>query len=959
MSLDLGNFADILELAINGSGTGVWDRDVTSGIIRYSRSWYAILGYEDAPASNGIEESYTRVHPDDLAQVQAAIQEHFDGKTPVYEAEHRIRCKDGRYKWVLSRGQVVTRDEAGRPLRMVGTTIDVTTARNLAEQLRIAHAGAQETSRQLASVADALAERTEELAAAHRIACVGGWRWDLENECLWFSSEAWWLLGQNPNPDRVTYEQLRALFHPEDYARAIDAFNEAVTTKTPVMLEYRILHPDGSIRDALTHAEPIVEPSGCVRQLRGTTQDITPYRRIEAALRESEDHYRHMVDLHPQIPWTAGPDGGNLEIGPQWLTLTGMAQEDAIPFGWIAAVHTDDLPDLMDAWQRCLKSGDQFDAEYRLRLASGDYGWVRTRAAARRDKDGRIIRWYGTMEDVTDRHEAEIARRASEALAFRVLDATGDAVIVCDRVGRVTFANSRATAMLALGSSLEGRNARDLFTSAHAQRVRSAITRAIKTDEGTQFELFWPPTDLWLEANLYVSTDDVSLFLRDISEKRRAQHQLNYAAAHDLMTGAANRATLFSRLTDRLAQQEAGNFVALFCLDLDYFKEINDAHGHPVGDALLKQVVSRLRSCLRAADLLARFGGDEFVIMQTAVSTPRDATTLAARILMAMQSPFEVGDLSLAGSLSIGISVSTLDDTDVDALYGRADRALYEAKTKARGSYRLFRPELQTAFDAVRHLRADIASALARDEFTLAFQPIFQLTRNRMVAAEALLRWHHPERGEIAPADFIPVAEESGQIVPLGAWVLRHACETARQWPDDVKVAVNLSPRQFELSDVCAMIRETLNATGMPATRLELEVTESVLLAQNASNIRTLQNLRDLGVTLVLDDFGTGYSSLSYLNTFKFDFVKIDKSFVSGGHRSDGRQPILEAIMGMTAALGLPATAEGIETEIQLNEVRRLGCDFAQGNFLSRPVAAQELPFLLPPRSGSAMHPIR
>lgn len=948
------DFSDVWSLAIEGSGTGVWDRNIVTGEIRYSRGWHAILGYEDATLSNAIEDSYTRVHPDDLDYVKATIEAHFQQRTAIYEVEHRLRCKDGRYKWVLSRGKVVSRDEAGRPLRMVGTTTDISNIRDLTEKLKRERKRARETSLQLAGLAKELSQRTAGLAAAHRLARVGSWRWDPKSACLWLSPETWWILGRTPTAEPVTYAQIRAMYHPDDYARSIKRLDNALRRKTPITLEYRFIHADGSIRDALTHAEPIIDADGEIVQVRGTTQDISPYRRIEAALRESEDHYRHMVDLHPQIPWTAGPDGGILEVGPQWLAMTGMTREDAMPFGWTKAVHPDDLPSVLPVWRDCLESGRPLDVEYRLRLAAGGYGWVRARAAARRGNDGQIIRWYGTLEDVTDRHLAEAARRASEALAFRVLEATGDAVIVCDRTGIVTFANTKAAAMLGAGLGLVGKPAGTLFAEPHGQRLRHVIARAVTTGEGAHFELFWPPAELWLEANLYVGSDDVSLFLRDISEKRLARQKLRYAATHDFMTGAANRATLFSRLEARLMRQTPGDLTALLCLDLDYFKEVNDVHGHPVGDGLLKQVTGRLHACLRNQDLLARCGGDEFVVMQTGIANPTDAEVLAERIIAAMRAPFEVDGLSLAGSLSIGIAVSTLDEIDSDTLYGRADRALYEAKTKARGSYRMFRPEMQAAFDAVRSLRADIAAGLMREEFSLAFQPIIQLSNGRVAGVEALLHWQHPERGLIPPDEFIPLAEESGQIASLGAWVLNRACAAARDWPEDVKVSVNVSPRQFELGDVPGVVCEALSASGLPARRLKLEVTESVLLSQNASSVRVLQKLRDLGVTLVLDDFGTGYSSLSYLDTFKFDFLKVDKSFMARVREAGDRQPILEAIMGMARALNLPVTAEGIETGIQLDYVHGLGCDFAQGRLFSYPLAADALPSYLARMAGIA-----
>ena len=252
------------------------------------------------------------------------------------------------------------------------------------------------------------------------------------------------------------------------------------------------------------------------------------------------------------------------------------------------------------------------------------------------------------------------------------------------------------------------------------------------------------------------------------------------------------------------------------------------------------------------------------------------------------------------------------------ASINRADRALYEAKKKARGGYRVFRPETQIELDRTSHLHMDLNSALARNEFSLEFQPIIQLSKHSIVGVEALIRWHHPERGRVSPAEFIPIAEESGLITELGTWVLRRACEAARQWPEAVKVSVNVSPRQFELDDVRRVVSSVLRDSGLPASRLKLEVTESVLLSQNSPNLHTLQDLRDLNVTLVLDDFGTGYSSLSYLDLFKFDFIKIDKSFVSRIHNPGDRHPVFEAIMGMAKALGLPVTAEGIETATQL-----------------------------------------
>ncbi|CAG4900241.1 unnamed protein product [Acidocella sp. C78] len=927
----------LCQVLAGARGFAAWEIDPLAGRVR-PLAGGAPGPDSNQPAAESLAAFLAGIDTDDRARVAAALDAAAaPGSMGLDIAFRRAGAAPGAF-WQLARFHVVGRDEAGRPLRLAGIIADIGALPDLAAGAL----GSTENDR-LAALAAELARRTEELASAHRLARVGAWRWDLARHRVWLSTETLWLLGIEGAAAEMDYDQLRRIIHPDDYHYAMACFREAVQTATPVTLEYRTVLPDGAIHAVLTHAEPVIGADGRVAQLRGTTQDVTPFRRVEAALRESEDHYRHMVELHPQIPWTAGPDGGILEVGPQWLAITGMTREETMPFGWTSAVHPDDLPPTLAAWQHSLASGDPVDVEFRIRAADGAYAWVRARAAARRDEAGQILRWYGTLEDITDRWMAENARKASEALALRVLEASGDAVIVFDAAGAVTFANARLAPLLGLDAPPEGLDADGLFASAHCRELCAALKRAMETGAGAHFELFWPPTDRWLEATIVAEASDISLFLRDVSEKRLAQQQLRYAASVDYMTGAANRASLFSRLAEQLQCQQPGNLTALLCLDLDYFKEINDQHGHPTGDAVLRQLVSRLRLCLRSRDLLARCGGDEFVIMQTGVSAPPDALALADRILAALRQPFEVDGISLPAGASIGVAVALPGQADADSLYRQADRALYVAKSRARGTYRLFHPDMLQADEASRRLRAELSGALGRGEFALDFQPIVHLATRRTVGVEALLRWHHPARGLIPPAEFIPLAEESGQIAALGAWVLRRACAAARAWPDDVKISVNVSPRQFEIGDIRATVTEALAAGGLPASRLKLEITESVLLSQNAASARLLQDLRELGAMLVLDDFGTGFSSLSYLDTFKVDVVKIDKSFLSRIRAPGDRQPIFEAIMGMTAALNLPVTAEGVETAVQLDYVTSLGCDWAQGYFFSPPVSEAEL----------------
>ena len=782
-----------------------------------------------------------------------------------------------------------------------------------------------------------LAERTGELEAAHRLAKIGLWRWDLQSRSIHFSRELWRLIGLPPTEAPVRLQQVKQLHHPDDYQDALASYYKALRTKAPVTLECRIVQPDGVVLNVLTHVEPIVQPDGSVAQLRGTSQDITAYRNIEAALRDGEDHYRHMVELHPQIPWMAGPDGGVLEVGPKWYQLSGMTQEETLRYGWMTRVHPDDVARMIVLREECVATGRPLDCECRIFLQDGRIGWFRSRAAARLNHQGQIVRWYGTLEDITDRHMAEAARRASEALAFRVLEATKDAVIVFDRSGRAKYANAQATSLFGSGAPLTNLGIGDIFPSGSHPLLTQALNRGVEAGENSHSTFFCEFANLWLEANIYTGAENVSLFLRDISDKKRAEEQLSYAARHDSLTGTLNRGEFFARLKETIARQAPGKHTALFCLDVDNFKDINDVHGHPVGDRLLQQIVERLSSLLRPNDLLARPGGDEFMLAQAGIATEEEAADLAAHILRAIAGGFTINELVIAASMSIGVAMAAPEVTDVEAVYKQADIALYQSKTNAKGNFRFFHPDMQEKFDRAHRLRLDLMTALENEELYLAFQPIIRTSDGAIIGAEALLRWRHPTHGLISPAEFIPIAEDSGLICDIGSWVLHQACHAAQAWPAGVRISVNVSPRQFELGDIVQTVADALRLSGLAPDRLKLEITESVFISKESSNLYMMNELQNLGLSLVLDDFGTGYSSLSYLDTFRFDLVKIDRSFIAKSTHAEETQPLLEAIIGITSALKLPVTAEGVETPEQFARVRKLGCHYAQGYLFGKP----------------------
>jgi diguanylate cyclase (GGDEF)-like protein/PAS domain S-box-containing protein len=434
----------------------------------------------------------------------------------------------------------------------------------------------------------------------------------------------------------------------------------------------------------------------------------------------------------------------------------------------------------------------------------------------------------------------------------------------------------------------------------------------------------------------------------DMTERKRAEEQISHLARHDALTQLANRTVFLERTTDAVDRaRREGSCFTVFVLDLDEFKTVNDSLGHPAGDALLKTIARRLQACVRETDTVARLGGDEFAILRTVETDQQDdAIILANRLLEALTAPYDIEGHTVIIGTSIGIAVAPTDGTDSDRLLKSADLALYRAKSSGRNCYRFFEKVMEVEAQARHQLASELRIALTRNEFELHYQPIIEVRTGQSCGVEALVRWRHPQKGIISPLQFIPTAEDIGLIVPLGEWIIRKACVDAANWPSDVKVAVNLSAIQFNKGNLIDVVADALRTAGLPPDRLELEITESVLLENNAKNVADLHKLKSLGVSIALDDFGTGYSSLSYLTMFPFDKIKIDRSFVRDlGVRADCTSVVC-AIVGLGKSLNIVTTAEGVETDAQLALVRAAGCHQAQGYLFGRPVPISE--FLLP-----------
>ena len=433
----------------------------------------------------------------------------------------------------------------------------------------------------------------------------------------------------------------------------------------------------------------------------------------------------------------------------------------------------------------------------------------------------------------------------------------------------------------------------------------------------------------------------------DVTQARHDQEQITLLARHDQLTGLPNRLAMAEGFDKMLARNSRGEEFAVLCLDLDRFKAVNDSFGHAVGDVLLGQVAQRLRACVRDTEFVARLGGDEFAVLQCGTPQPLGSTALARRIIAVLSEPFNLGGSTAQIGASIGIAIAPFDGENPDALLKSADLAMYRAKAEGRGILRYFEPQMDARTQARRALEADLRQALAQDQFHLQYQPQLNLSERAVTGVEALLRWAHPVRGNIPPVEFIALAEETGLIVPIGRWVLERACRDALQWPETVRVAVNVSLVQFSKGHVLHDVRAALQKSGLTPARLEVEITESVLMQDQQQTLALMNDLRQMGVELAMDDFGTGYSSLNYLLNFPLNRIKIDRAFIQNVDVSPDAQAIVRAVTGLGVSLGMAVMAEGIETLAQLKAARQQGCFEVQGYIFSQPRPASDIASLI------------
>lgn len=966
----------------------VWDWDVRRDKLWWSHHIQTMFGYPPEELESGLESLSNRIHADDRARVQASVRKAL-ASGQIWSERYRFKRRDGTDAYVHDRGFII-RDDRGQAIRVVGAMADVT------ERTRV-EAALRESERTYATLVSNLP------GAVYRRRHDARWTTEFVSDGIHA------LTGYPPSHFlQHTAQAFSDLIHPDDRARVIKNIATAIAARRPFTNSYRIITASGEQKWIWGQGRAVQGQEGKALFVEGFLTDISELKRTEEALRESRSRLRLAVQGANIGLWDWNVDTTDVYLSPQWKRQLGYA-DDEIPNRrdeWRKRVHPDDLERVEAAVQACVDNhAPFFESEFRMRHKDGSYRWIYSRADAIREHPSGATRIIGCHVDITERkrHEEATARHAAlhETLAALGQFALGHREI--DELMSRAAADVTRSLGVEYGKVLQhlpeertlllrarhGWDASHPARATYGDRQESLESYCLQHEPATATDDFAHETrftpspfeaDTGVRSAIAVvihgrtraygvlsvhtksarrfSADEVS-FVQSVAnvlaaaiDRKEAEQRLAQLAQFDPLTGLPNRNLFRDRLSGAILRaQRDERLTALLFLDIDRFKEINDTLGHDAGDQLLKKIGAILRGCLRGGDTVARIGGDEFTVILEEMTTSAEVDAVANKVLRTFGKPVRTDGEEFVVTASVGVAVYPYDGKDGDSLLKHADIAMYQAKNEGGNNVQYYASTMSAAASARVSLEHNLRQAIERGEFMLFYQPVVALETGAVVSLEALLRWRHPEWGIVAPGRFLPLAEQTGLIVPIGEWVLHEVATQSAKWRQagyaPIRIAVNLSARQFRKSNLVDVIDRVLLGTGMPGDLIDLEITESLLMENPEASSRLLDQLKSRGMRVTLDDFGTGYSSFAYLKHFPLDTVKIDRSFVRDVTHDPDDAAIVTGMIELSHSLGLKLIAEGAETREQAAFLRERGADYAQGFLYSGPTPVAELQHLL------------
>ena len=878
------------------------------------------------------------IHPDDRDVVRKKTIKGVKGKSSdAYE--YRLTRKNGDVMWVLETVTSITYE--GERASLV-SCMDITERREMEEALRLSE---EKHGNIIENIQD------------------GYFEVDLAGTFTFFN-EALCKIHDYPK-EELMFMNHRQYADKENAEKVFDAFNGIYKTGiTASIFDYEIIRKDGTRRQIEVSASLIKDSSGKPIGFRGISRDITERKQSEETIRQSEERYRTILDEMEDGYFELDLAGNFTFANDADCRLLGYPREELIGANFRGQIAKEEFDTVYKAFSNIYITGKpQRGISYKAIRKDGTTGFAEVAGFPLRNQKGEIIGFRGVGRDITKRRQLEEALRQSEERYRTIIEAMEEWYFETDLKGNITYFNDIFANVVGHSQKdLTGLSFQSFVKKEEADSVSRLFNHVFKTGKATKnFPYEFIGTDGTVtsaEFSIFPKMDkegEVCGFrgvAHDITERKQAEEKIQYMATHDALTGLPNR-LMFSQMLNRAIQSAKRNqrqFAILF-IDLDRFKTINDTLGHEAGDQLLQEIGARLKQTLRAADLAARLGGDEFTILIEEVSDVNHAATVAHKIITSIIKPLTLMGQECRVTASIGISIYPKDAEDEQSLMKNADLAMYLAKEEGKNNYQFYSEDIQSKSLERLSIETNLRFALERNEFSLHYQAQVNFKTNVISGVEALLRWDNPYLGSVTPTQFIPVAEETGLIVPIGNWVLRTACAQNVAWQREglppVCMAVNLSLRQLTDENLINDIRAALNDSGMAPNLLELEITESMVMRNPDRMIAVLAEIKSLGVRLALDDFGTGYSSLAQIKHFPVDTLKVDRSFIRNIPKDSEDKAITEAIIAMGKTLSLTVVAEGVETLDQMNFLKDHSCDEMQGYYFSKPIIPEHFADLL------------